>query len=100
MRRARRATTENVIQRVDTAEAVESLIGVEAAPISPLRIEIPDPSLLRHLALPRDPGLRTTELEVRIQRFDAPVPRWRGQLGAVRHLAGYDISFDEPRGGV
>lgn len=100
MRRARRASTESVVRRVDTPEAAQALLGVEAAPVSPLRIEVPDPSLLRHLALPRNPGLRTTELEVRIARFEAPVPRWRGRLGQVRHLAGYDLRFDAPSGGA
>lgn len=100
MRRARSATTESLFRRLDTPEAVEALVGVEAAPVSPLRIEIPDPSLLRHLALPRNPGLRTTELEVRIQRFEAPVPRWRGRLGQIRHLDGYELSFDAPAGGA
>jgi len=100
MRRARNASTESIIRRIDTPEAAETLLGVEAAPVSPLRIEIPDPSLLRHLALPRNPGLRTTALEVRIRRFEAPYPRWRGSLGQIRHLDGYELSFDAPTGGA
>ena len=88
------------IVRLDSPAAVADLIGIEAAPVDVLKIELPDADLLRALALPRDPGQKTSRLEVTLTRWDAPSPRWRGRLGQVRTLTSFEMDVARPQGGA
>lgn len=101
MRRAdRHNATETDVTRLDNPAAVAARIGVEATPAEVLSIEIPDVDMLRALALPRNPAQKTSELRVRISRWDAPAPRWRGRVGQVRGLKSFSFDVDQPKGGA
>ena len=92
MRRIRRdADVNDVARRLDGPEDVARAIGIETDPLPRLALDLPDAHLLRHVALPRDPAQKTFELRVRFDHWEAPVPRWRGRLGQVRGLTGYDL---------
>lgn len=99
MRRSARTAETDGARRLETPEDVASAIGVDAEDPR-IEVEAADVDLLRHLALPRNPERRTTELKVVLAHWEAPVPRWRGRLGQVRDLAGYDVRFGSPRGGA
>ncbi|MGO1547228.1 glycosyltransferase [Microbacterium gubbeenense] len=100
MRRAdRHNSTATDAVRLDSPVAVAERIGVEAAPVDVFTIEIPDADLLRALALPRNPAQKTSELRLRIERWDAPSPRWRGRLGHVRGLKSFSFDADQSKGG-
>lgn len=100
MRRIGRDAVSDGARRLDTPEDVAATVGIEADPLDVLALDIPDADLLRHLALPRDPAQRTAELRVRLDHWEAPVPRWRGRLGQVRGLAEYSIDFEAPQRGA
>ena len=101
MRRIRRdADVNDVARRLDGPEDVARAVGIETDPLPRLALDLRDAHLLRHVALPRDPAQKTFELRVRLEHWEAPVPRWRGRLGQVRNLTGYELEIGTPRGGA
>lgn len=79
-------------------EDVASTVGIDTPRTDRVRLTLEDVDILRHLALPRNPVVSTTELDVTLAHWEAPVPRWRGRLGQLRALAGIDVRFDTDRG--
>ncbi|WP_221585414.1 glycosyltransferase [Microbacterium sp. G2-8] len=84
--------------RLETPADVTRAVQVDTSRTSPVRLEVADADILRRLALPRDPVVSTTDLTIVLAHWEAPVPRWRGRLGQVRALGGFDVRFDQKRG--
>lgn len=57
-----------------------------------LRLE--DVDALRRLAVPRAAAPELRRLEVELDLWEAPSPRWRGRIGQLRSLTGFTARFD------
>lgn len=80
--------------RLDTAEQVAEAIGVRSDRTGPIGLVISEADILRRMALPRDPVASTDDLTVTLANWESPTPRWRGGIGQVRGLTGFEVAYD------
>ena len=73
--------------------AARRLLEADPGWAPPLKVRVTDTSVLRMLTLPTEHVIRTRDLHLRIDDWEAPLEHWRGRARPIRSLAALSLEY-------
>lgn len=92
--RSRRSESALTVGSIDD---LGRLVDEENPSGEPVRLQVTDIDMVRHLAIPRSGELRTDDIKIRLEYWEPPVPRWRGRIAHLRSVRDVALHYDPAR---